>query len=184
MSGGISCSQSQVCGVSSVLPYWSTARTENVCGPSPSARIRGEEQAAQSAASNWHWKVAFPSGDEKSKRACVPIVSNAGCESRLVAGAVASTVQVLLVIGPVFPYVSMAWTSNRHGPSVAAVIGHELEHVPIAGATSVVRHARHSNVAPASALKENEWPPGPPSRPGRARPTATSSAAPTARRPQ
>ncbi len=161
VSGGISCSHNHVCGVSSVLPYGSTARTENVCGPSPSVRICGEEQVAQSAASSRHWKVALPSGEEKSKRACVPIVSTAGWESRFVAGAVASTVQVLLAVGPTFPYVSMPRTSNLHGPSVVADMGHGLEHVPIAGATSLVRHARHWNEAPASALKENEWPPGP-----------------------
>jgi hypothetical protein len=110
-------------GVASVLPAASVARTWNVWLPAVSAGeiVSGLVQAVQLPLSTRHSNVELPSEELKLTSGVVLLDGSAGLESRVVFGAVRSTVQVWLAGVPsVLPAASVARTSKVWLPAVSA----------------------------------------------------------------
>src|SRR5918996_1377403 len=103
----------RLAGLVSVLPAASVARTSNVCAPSASAAVVcGDVQAANTAASTRHWKLA-PASLENPNVGVESFVSPVGPESIVVCGAAVSTVIARLAgLVSVLPAASVARTSN------------------------------------------------------------------------
>ena len=86
----------RVAGLASVLPAWSTARTEKVWAPSESAVVGvwvapGPLQATYAAASKRHWKVAVGSLDVKPKVGVESLVRPLAPEEIVVSGTTESS---------------------------------------------------------------------------------------------
>jgi hypothetical protein len=96
VSGGVeSTVHVRLAGVASVFPTGSLARTSKVCEPWPRPETeRGDEHAAQAPASRRHSNPAPASEAVNSNVADVACVTPDGPAVRVVAGGVASTVQL------------------------------------------------------------------------------------------
>ncbi len=111
--------------MASALPAASRARTSKVC--EPSVRLVpywcGEEQLSQVPPSRRHSNVALPSPEENWKLGWGSLVGDTGPRSRLVSGAVASTVKLTeATSGSGVPWLSVPCTVKVCGPSASEAV--------------------------------------------------------------